>query len=173
MKYGALASTELDNESSFEEAIAKASEEIASMPLEPEAYFNRGQAQAGLGRFDQAAIDYEKALSLDASASGMDPEAADDELFFALRSIATSQKDRPTEAIATLERYRRVLPNGRHIDDIALKYIRPVRACWIAWLTRLISICCATTGSVKTVVLSAMMSRCSVTPCCCASGVTE
>jgi tetratricopeptide (TPR) repeat protein len=133
MTYGALASTELVAECKFEEAIARASAEIAAQPAEPEAWFNRGQAQAGLGRFDLAAADYERALALDASASGLDPEAADDELFFALRNLATSQKDRPAEAIATLERYRRVLPAGRHLDDIKtwVDHINGVEVVWV------------------------------------------
>ncbi|HXU81816.1 MAG TPA: tetratricopeptide repeat protein [Polyangia bacterium] len=133
MTYGALASTELVAECKFDDAIAQASREIAAQPDEPEAWFNRGQALTGLGRFAEAAADYEKALALDASASGLDPEAADDELFFALRNIALSQKDRPEEAIATLERYRRVLPEGRHIGDIKTweDHIKGVEVVWV------------------------------------------
>jgi tetratricopeptide (TPR) repeat protein len=133
MTYGALASTELVNECNFEGAIEQASREIAAQPDEPEAYFNRGQALAGLGRFAEAAGDYERALSLDASASGLDPEAADDELFFALRNAAVAQKDRPEEARATLERYRRVLPQGRHLDDIQkwVNHVNGVEEVWV------------------------------------------
>jgi tetratricopeptide (TPR) repeat protein len=133
MTYGALPSTALVAESKFEEAITTATREIAAAPDEPESYFNRGQAQAALGRFAQAAEDFEKALALDASASGLDPEAADDELFFALRNIATSQKDRPAEAIATLERYRRLLPQGRHVDDIQ-KWVNHINGVEVVWV---------------------------------------
>jgi tetratricopeptide (TPR) repeat protein len=133
MTYGALASTSLLAECNFEEAIAQASRELSAQPGEPEAWFNRGQALAGLGRFAEAAADYEKALSLDASASGLDPEAADDELFFALRNIALAQKDEPATAIATLERYRKVLPEGRHLDDIQkwANHINGVEVVWV------------------------------------------
>jgi len=133
MTYGALASTELLSACNFEEAVLQASREIAAQPEEPEAWFNRGQALAGLGRFAEAAADHEKALSLDASASGLDPEAADDELFFALRNVALGQKDRPEEARATLERYRQVLPNGRHLDDIQkwVNHVNGVEAVWV------------------------------------------
>jgi tetratricopeptide (TPR) repeat protein len=133
MTYGALASTELVSACNFEEAVAQASREIDAQPDEPEAWFNRGQALAGLGRFGEAAGDYEKALSLDASASGLDPEAADDELFFALRNIALAQKDRPEEARATLERYRQVLPHGRHLDDIQ-KWVNHVNGVEVVWV---------------------------------------
>ena len=133
MSYGALASTELVTACNFEAAIEQATQEITAQPAEPEAYFNRGQALVGLGRFAEAADDYERALSLDASASGLDPEAADDELFFALRNAAVAQKDRPEEARATLERYRRILPRGRHLDDIQkwVNHVNGVETVWV------------------------------------------
>jgi len=133
MTYGALASTELVAECNFEEALTQATKEIAAQPDDPEAYFNRGQALAGLARFAEAAAEYERALSLDASASGMDPEAADDELFFALRNMAMAAKERPAEALAALERYRRVLPQGRHVEDIGkwADHINGVEVVWV------------------------------------------
>jgi tetratricopeptide (TPR) repeat protein len=133
MTYGALASAVLVAECRFEEAITEASREIVAQPDEPEAYFHRGQALAAMGRFEEAAADYERALALDASASGMDPEAADDELFFALRSLALAQKARPAEALATLERYRRLLPEGRHLADIKTwtDHINGVEVVWV------------------------------------------
>jgi tetratricopeptide (TPR) repeat protein len=133
MTYGALASTELVAESKFDEALSQAGKEIAAQPSEPEAYFNRGQALAGLGRFAEAATDYERALSLDASASGLDPEAADDELFFALRNLALSLKENPAEAVAALERYRRVLPEGRHVEDIP-KWVDHINGVEVVWV---------------------------------------
>jgi tetratricopeptide (TPR) repeat protein len=133
MTYGALASTELVAECKFEEALAQASKEIAAQPAEPEAYFNRGQALAALGRFVEAAADHERALSLDASASGLDPEAADDELFFALRNVAMALKDSPAEALAALERYRQIRPAGRHIEDLKTwaDHINGVEVVWV------------------------------------------
>jgi tetratricopeptide (TPR) repeat protein len=133
MTYGALASAAFVAESRFDEAIVEATREIAAQPDEPEAYYHRGQALAGLGRFAEAADDHERALSLDASASGLDPEAADDELFFALRNLAVAQKDRPDEALATLERYRRLLPAGRHLADLETwaNHIKGVEVVWV------------------------------------------
>ena len=133
MTYGALASTELLAESKFDEAITRASAEIAAAPDDPEAYFNRGQAHASLGHFAEAADDYERALALDATASGLDTDALDDELFFALRNIAVACKDRPAEALAALERYRRLLPDGRHLGDIPkwIDHVNGVEAVWV------------------------------------------
>jgi tetratricopeptide (TPR) repeat protein len=119
MSYGVLFSTQLVRDGRYAEAIETATREIASQPDEPEAFFNRGQALTALDRFDEAAADYERALALDDSASSVDPESVDDELFFALRSAAERRKADPAAAVETLERYRRILPRGRHIDDIA------------------------------------------------------
>jgi tetratricopeptide (TPR) repeat protein len=118
VSYGQLHSTKLCAEGLFEEAVAAAGAEIAAEPGEPEAYFNRGQALVGLERFGDAVVDYERALALDASASGVDPDAVDDELFFALRRQAERLAADRAAAIATLERYLEVLPAGRHVDDV-------------------------------------------------------
>jgi tetratricopeptide (TPR) repeat protein len=123
MGYGQLRSRKLYTDGLFEEAIDAAVGEIATDPAEPEAYFNRGQALAALDRYAEAAADYERALGMDASASALDPEAVDDELFFALRRHAFADfNDTPTpnraEAIAVLRRYLEILPHGRHVDDV-------------------------------------------------------
>ncbi|HEX4405615.1 MAG TPA: tetratricopeptide repeat protein [Polyangia bacterium] len=106
------------DEGRFEEAIVAAGAELAAAPGEPEAHFNRGQALAALDRFDEAAADYERALGLDASASALDPEAVDDELFFALRRQAERLAPDRAAAVATLGRYLEILPEGRHVADV-------------------------------------------------------
>jgi tetratricopeptide (TPR) repeat protein len=133
MSYGALFSSKLVAQGDYEQAITKAAEEMAANPDEPECYFNRGQALAALERFAEAAADYEAALTMDMSASALDPETVDDELFFVLRSLAARQKERPEVAIATLERYRRVLPQGRHLEDIKtwVDHIHDVPVVWV------------------------------------------
>jgi tetratricopeptide (TPR) repeat protein len=118
MGYGQLRSRKLCAEGHFEEAVAAADAELAAEPDEPEAYFNRGQALAGLDRFEEAAADYARALGMDASASALDPEAVDDELFFALRRQAERLAANRPEAVAALERYLAILPAGRHVDDV-------------------------------------------------------
>jgi tetratricopeptide (TPR) repeat protein len=118
MGYGQLRSKKLCTEGSFEEAIAAAGAEIAAEPDEPEPYFNRGQALAGLERFAEAAENYERALSMDGSASALDPEAVDDELFFALRRQAEGLVSDRGKAVAILGRYLEILPEGRHVDDV-------------------------------------------------------
>jgi tetratricopeptide (TPR) repeat protein len=118
MCYGQLRSRKLCAEGRFDEAVAAAGEELRADPDEPEPYFIRGQALAGLERFEEAAADYERALAMDASASAMDPEAVDDELFFALRRQAERLASDQVAAVATIGRYLEVLPTGRHVDDV-------------------------------------------------------
>jgi tetratricopeptide (TPR) repeat protein len=119
MGYGQLRSRKLVTEGRFEEAVSAATAELAADPAEPEAYFNRGQALAAQDRFAEAAADYERALGMDASASALDPEAVDDELFFALRRQAEGLAANRAEAVATLGRYLEVLPEGRHVADVS------------------------------------------------------
>ena len=132
MTYGRLLSTKLVSEGRWDEALAAATREIATDPDEPEAFFNRGQAHAGLHRWEEAVADYERAQRMDASDSALDPETVDDELFFALRTWADQEKADATRAAGIIGRYPAILPQGRHVDDVA-KWIdkwRGVEAVW-------------------------------------------
>lgn len=119
MSYGELFSTRLVAEERFEEAIVQATQEIDADADEPEAWFNRAQALSALGRLDEAAQDYAAALARDASGSNLDPAAADDELFDVLRRLALSKKADRSAALAHFDDYKRLLPEGRHVGDIA------------------------------------------------------
>ncbi len=118
MAYGQLRSTKLCGEGRFEEALDAAVAESSADPREPEACFNQGQALAGLERFEEAAAAYERALALDSSASAVDPEAIDDELFFALRRQAERLSADRVAAVSAIGRYLEILPAGRHVDDV-------------------------------------------------------
>jgi tetratricopeptide (TPR) repeat protein len=113
MSYGQLPSAALAAAGRFDEAIAAATAEATAAPGNPDPLFNRGQALAALERYAEAAADYERALAAGADSSGLDLEAVDDELFFALRSEATRRRDP-----APLRRYLTVLPAGRHVADV-------------------------------------------------------
>ncbi|HVZ72189.1 MAG TPA: tetratricopeptide repeat protein [Polyangia bacterium] len=118
MAYGQLKSTKLCADGRYDDALTAVIGELASDPDEPEAWFNRGQALAGLDRFAEAAAAYEHALDMDASASAVDPEAIDDELFFVLRRQAENLAADREAAFEVLRRYLVVLPEGRHVDDV-------------------------------------------------------
>ena len=119
MSYGGLMSSKLVREGRFDEAVAAATSEIRLRPDEPDAYFQRGLARSALGLLEDAVNDYKHALTLDSSGSTLDPEQVDDELFFVLRSLADGQKADAKAATATIARYAAILPNGRHLEDIA------------------------------------------------------
>jgi tetratricopeptide (TPR) repeat protein len=119
MSYGQLRSRKLCSEGRFEEAVIAADAEMASDPTEPEVHFNRGQALAGLERYEEAVADYVRALRMDGSASTLDPEAVDDELFFALRRQAEQQAADHIAAVTILGRYLEILPEGRHVTDVS------------------------------------------------------
>jgi tetratricopeptide (TPR) repeat protein len=127
MPYGQLASTALVSAGRFDEAVAAAEAEAAAEPGDPEPLYNRGQALAGLGRFGEAAAAYERALGMDAGGSALDPDALDDELFFALRSDAVARAD-----AAPLRHYLTLLPAGRHAADVPkwLDKLAGVDAVW-------------------------------------------
>ena len=101
-------------------------------PGEPESFFNRGQALAGLERYPEAVTDYERALRMDASASALDPEAVDDELFFALRRQAERLSTDRVAAVAVLGRYLELLPEGRHVADVP-KWIDKLNGVETVW----------------------------------------
>ncbi len=133
MSYGELFSTRLVAEQRFEDAVKQATEEIETDPDEPEAWFNRAQALSGLGRLEEAAHDYGKALGRDASASNMDPAALDDELFDVLKRLALAKKSEPSAAAGYLTRYQDLLPEGRHLSDIPkwLAHLNGEETVWV------------------------------------------
>jgi tetratricopeptide (TPR) repeat protein len=133
MEYGQLHSTKLCAAGQFEEALEAAARELAVDPAEPEAWFNRGQALAGLDRFEEAAAAYERALGMDASASALDPETVDDELFFVRRRQAEHLAGDRDAAIAAVRGYLAVLPAGRHVGDVArlIDKLNGVETTWV------------------------------------------
>lgn len=118
MTYGQLFSTKLVAAGRYDEALAETEREIAADSADPEPHFNRAQALVGLGRAEAAIASFEAALARDADGSALDPDVLDDELFDALRSLALASRDDRGRAVAWLERYRALLPDGRHTGDV-------------------------------------------------------
>lgn len=136
MGYGSLFSTKLIADGRFEEAVETAAREIATAPNDPEPYFNRGRAAAGLERWDAAVEAYRHALQRDAGSSGVDPAEIDDELFFALRQWAVAERDSSKSAergLEILERYSQICPEGRHAGDLDTwrDHLRGVERVWV------------------------------------------
>ncbi|MES1172377.1 MAG: tetratricopeptide repeat protein [Bacteroidota bacterium] len=136
MAYGSLFSTKLIADGQYAEAVEASGREIAASPGDPEPYFNRARGWAGLERWEDAVRDYQRALEHDAGASAIDPAEIDDELFFALRRWAESERDRdhdPARAIGLLDRYATLCPDGRHLLDLETwrDHLRGVKKVWV------------------------------------------
>jgi tetratricopeptide (TPR) repeat protein len=101
----------------YEEAIASATEEIAGNPS-PEALFDRGTAYELTERYVEAVVDFELAIEKNAAEKELDPFMLDDAYFSATlaaaRAEATSDLRR---AVARLDRYRELLPEGAHVAE--------------------------------------------------------
>ena len=117
MTYGALSSTELVIRRALQEAVDAATREIARAAdrargvLQP-----RRRPWPGCERFEEAATDYERALSLDPAPAASIPRSSTTSSSSCCAPGA-SRKDDPAGA-RHLERYRAILPEGRHVDDI-------------------------------------------------------
>ncbi len=118
MTYGQLFSTKLVAEGRYDEALAQAEQERAADPDDPEPHFNHAQALVGLDRLEDAIASFEAAVARDPSDSALDPDVLDDELFDALRTLALACRADRARAVAWLERYRALLPSGRHAEDV-------------------------------------------------------
>ncbi len=117
--YGGSFAQRMIDEGRFDDAIAEATRAAERDPADPEPIADRAQALASLGRFAAAVTDLERALALDVHAQVLERDFVDDGLFSALlgEARAMAVADVPA-AIARLQRYREVLPRGRHAADV-------------------------------------------------------
>jgi tetratricopeptide (TPR) repeat protein len=115
MTYGMSFAQKLIDQGKFEEAIVEATRAAEREPEDPEPFFERATAAANLDRHAEAADDFERALALDLEARVLETDFVDDALFSALLGAARAQS--VEEGCATLQRYAKVLPAGRHLDD--------------------------------------------------------
>lgn len=99
----------------YEEAVDAATQAIEGGDAGPEPLFDRGTALELLERFDEAVVDLERAVQMNAKEKELDPFVLDDAYFSALLSAAkvAAAKDKDAGA-RMLERYRTVLPEGAH-----------------------------------------------------------
>jgi tetratricopeptide (TPR) repeat protein len=115
MTYGTSFAQKLLDEGKFEEAVVEATRAAEREPEDPEPFFERATAYANLDRHIEAAADFERALQLDEAAQVLTTDFVDDAYFSALLGAARGEP--AAEGVARLERYAKVLPNGRHVAD--------------------------------------------------------
>jgi tetratricopeptide (TPR) repeat protein len=117
-RYGMSFAAELMEKGKYEEAIVAATTAMEAGKESPEPFADRAAAYDYLERYAEAVGDLEKALTLNAAAPVIDQDDLDDAFFSALVGAAKVDAETSVDAaVASLARYRQVLPAGRHLQD--------------------------------------------------------
>jgi hypothetical protein len=117
-RYGMSFAKKHIEEGDYEAAIASATEAIEGGDAGPEPLFDRGTANELAERFAEAVSDIEAAIEKNLAEKELDPFVLDDAYFSASLSAARDEakKDLP-KALARLDRYRELLPQGAHVAE--------------------------------------------------------
>jgi tetratricopeptide (TPR) repeat protein len=102
----------------YEEAIAAATEEIEGGNSGPEPLFDRGTAYELSERWAEAVADFEQAIEKNRAEKELDPFMLDDAYFSA--ALAAARAEATTnlpQALARLDRYRELWPEGAHLFE--------------------------------------------------------
>ena len=116
--YGMLHSTQMVAQGRYDEALAQATREIEAAPDEPEALFNRAQALVGLQRHEEGLADYARVLVADSERQQPGSRGGRRRVVRCPARLAVQQQADLPQALATIARYRSMLPEGRHVDDV-------------------------------------------------------
>ena len=117
-RYGMSFAKKHIEQGDYEEAIASATEEIDAGNVGPEPFFDRGTAYELSERYVEAVADLEKAIEKNAAEKELDPFMLDDAYFSA--TLAAARSEAPADlrgALARLDRYRELLPEGAHVSE--------------------------------------------------------
>lgn len=117
-RYGMSFAKKLIEQGDYEEAIASATREIEAGNASAEPLFDRAAAYELLERYVEAVADLEAAIEKNRADKELDPFVLDDAYFSAALSAARSDSraDLP-RALARLDRYRELLPDGAHVGE--------------------------------------------------------
>ena len=119
-RYGMSFAKKHIEQGDYEEAIASATEEIEGGNAGPEPLFDRGTAYELSERYAEAVADFESALLKNLGEKELDPFVLDDAYFSAVLAAARSEaKSDLKQALARLDRYRELVPEGAHAAESA------------------------------------------------------
>ena len=117
-RYGMSFAKKHIEQGDYEEAIAAATEEIDGGSTSAEPLFDRGVAYELCERYVEAVADFEQAIEKNRADKELDPFVLDDAYFSATLAAARSEaKANLQQALARLERYRELWPEGAHVAE--------------------------------------------------------
>lgn len=117
-RYGMSFAKKHIEEGDYEEAVSAATEAIEGGDAGPEPLFDRATAYELSERYVEAVADLEAAIAKNRAAKELDPFVLDDAYFSASLAAARAESTRDLpRALARLDRYRELLPDGSHLAE--------------------------------------------------------
>ncbi len=117
-RYGMSFAKKHIEQGDYEEAIAAATEEIEGGNAAAEPLFDRATAYELCERYAEAVADFERAIEKNRAEKELDPFVLDDAYFSAALAAAREEaKTDAKQALARLDRYREVWPDGSHVAE--------------------------------------------------------
>ena len=117
-RYGMSFAKKHIEEGDYEEAVKAATEAIEGGDEGPEPLVDRATANDLLERHAEAVADFESAIQKNNAAKAVDPFLLDDAYFSATLACAqTEAKKDLKKALARLDRYRELVPEGAHVAE--------------------------------------------------------
>lgn len=105
----------------YEKALEAAEQHAQQDPQSPEPFHDRARALAMLGRHEDAVDDYGRAIGLDLVEQILQDWEVDDGLFSTVlawaQSLPAEQPGLVDEQLRILQRYRDLMPAGRHLQE--------------------------------------------------------
>lgn len=117
-RYGMSFAKKHIEQGDYEEAIAAATEEIDGGNASAEPLFDRATAYELCERYAEAVADFERAIERNRAEKELDPFVLDDAYFSATLAAAQAEaKTNLMQALARLDRYRDLWPEGSHVAE--------------------------------------------------------
>ncbi|MFO0736092.1 MAG: hypothetical protein U0270_09440 [Labilithrix sp.] len=117
-RYGMSFAKKHIEEGDYEEAVKAATEAIEGGDVGPEPLVDRATAYDLLERHAEAVADFEVAIQRNNAEKEVDPFLLDDAYFSATLACAqTEAKTDLKKALARLDRYRELVPEGAHVAE--------------------------------------------------------